>query len=203
MQKVFPAGGFVLVGGKSQRMGQDKALLELQGKPLLLRTVELLRPHVAQVTLLGPAEPYARFGVPVLPDRRPGGGPLAALCTALESSGYEWNVFLACDLPLLEEHFVEFLLERSFQGEAEAVVPETSDGWQPLCAAYRRRCLPPMQQALAEGTAGIVDILGALRVYALRLAELAEYGFSEETFKNVNTREDWEAVQRTVQVGRR
>ncbi len=86
MPKVLPAGGFVLVGGKSQRMGRDKALLEVKGQPLLLRTVELLRPYVAEVTLLGAPTRNAHFSIPVLPDRYRGRGPLAALCTALECS---------------------------------------------------------------------------------------------------------------------
>lgn len=58
-------------------MGKDKALLELRGEPLLLRTVRLLRTCVAEVALLGPPERYAGFGIPVYPDRIPGRGPLA------------------------------------------------------------------------------------------------------------------------------
>ena len=79
MLKTFPVGGFVLVGGQSQRMGLDKSLLRLEGRPLFLRAVELLRPHVAEVTLLGPPARYARFGINALPDRRPGRGPLGGI----------------------------------------------------------------------------------------------------------------------------
>lgn len=202
MQKGFPVGGFVLVGGESQRMGKDKALLELQGQPLFLRTVELLRPHVGEVTLLGPPARYARFGLRVLPDRIPERGPLAALCTGLESSSYEWSVFLACDLPFLEGRFLEILLQRALAGNVEAVVPQTADGWQPLCAAYHRRCLPLMQPALEEGGAGIVDVLTALCIDVLGTDALTQFGFSQRIFKNMNTVEDWEEVKHELEMKR-
>lgn len=195
MQK-FPVGGFVLVGGQSRRMGRDKALLELHGKPLFLRAVELLRPRVAQVTLLGPPARYSGFGIPVVAERRPGRGPLAALCAGLESSSYQWDVFLACDLPFLEGRFLEFLLQRAMEGGAEAVVPRTADGWQPLCAAYHRSCLARMQKSLARARAGIVEVLESLRVDCLGADKLAQDGFSPRMFKNVNTAADWEEVQR-------
>ena len=188
--QVLPVGGFVLVGGQSQRMGRDKALLELHDQPLVLQLVDLLRPHVAEVTLLGRPERYAHLGLPVLPDRWPSRGPLTALCTGLESSPYAWNVLLACDLPLLEARFLEFLVRRALTGSADAVVPHTAGGWQPLCAAYHRRCLPPMQQALEDCHAGIVDALKTLDTDRVTSDQLAELGFCEQIFKNMNTPED-------------
>jgi molybdenum cofactor guanylyltransferase len=79
----FKAAGFVLVGGKSRRMGSDKALLEYEGRPLWLRAVRLLAPFAAPVTLFGPPERYRSLGVPVLSDLTPHGGPLAVQLDAL------------------------------------------------------------------------------------------------------------------------
>lgn len=196
IRKIFPAGGFVLVGGRSERMGRDKALLEVGGKPLLLRTVGLLRTCVVEVALLGPPERYAGFGIPVYPDRIPGRGPLAALCTGLETSPYEWNAFLACDLPFLEGRFVRKLLERALAAHSDAVVPRTQEGWQPLCAAYHRRCLPVFHQALRRPTVGIVDLLPRLRVDAFGEEEMMQLGFQGRMFENVNTLEQWAEAQR-------
>ena len=199
MPEAISVSGFVLVGGRSRRMGQDKALLPFQGRPLFHHAVELLRPHAAQVTLLGPPARYGDFGIPVLPDRRPGRGPLEALCTGLENSPCEWNIFLACDLPFLEGRFVQFLIERALASEAQAVVPRTADGWQPLCAAYQRCCLPVMQQGLEEEPAGIVNRLAQLHVQVLAPDQLLPFGFSPRMFKNINTAEDWELVQRELE----
>ena len=181
-------------------MGQDKALLPFRDRLLFHHAVELLRPHAAQVTLLGPPARYGDFGIPVLPDRLPGRGPLEALSTGLESSPYEWNIFLACDLPFLEGRFVQFLIERALASEAQAVVPRTDDGWQPLCAAYHRGCLAVMQQNLDEEPSGIAARLGRLRVQALATDELLRVGLSQRMFKNINTTEDWKEVQRELEM---
>src|SRR3990172_12388727 len=161
MADSFPVGGFVLVGGESRRMGRAKALLELDGVPLVLRAAELLRPHVAEVTLLGPPERFAHLGVRMLADRRPGRGPLEALCAALASSPCEWNLFLACDLPFLEGEFLGALVRRALAGRAQAVVPRTSAGWQPLCAAYYQGCVPGVGEALERVSTGIVGGVAA------------------------------------------
>lgn len=194
----FPIGGFVLVGGESRRMGREKALLELDGRPLALHTAELLRPHVAEVTLLGSPERFDHLGMRVVADRRAGHGPLEALCGALIDSPYDWNLFLACDLPFLEGEFLGALVRRALAGRAQAVVPHTGDGWQPLCAAYHRNCVPVMEQALKRVSAGIVEVLPALQVDAIGSDELARLGISERIFRNLNTPADWETAQREL-----
>jgi molybdopterin-guanine dinucleotide biosynthesis protein A len=191
-EPALPAAGFVLVGGQSRRMGRDKAWLVLDDEPLFLRTARLLRVHVASVTLLGPFERYAGFGFPVLPDA--GRGPLAALCPALAASPCEWNLVLACDLPFIEGRFVRWLLTRALAGRAEAVVPRTADGWQPLCAAYHRCALPALERARARG-GGVVAALPELRVDAIDTVELRQAGFDEHLLANTNTPAEWARAQ--------
>lgn len=188
------AGGFVLAGGASRRMGRDKALLEIGGEPLFLRAANLLKAHVDPVVLLGAPDQYASAGFLTLPDRSPGRGPLAALLDGLEYSAQPWNVFLACDLPLLRGEFIELLLQRAARGEFDAIVPRTSDGWQPLCAAYRRTCTPKIHDALKNGRLDIAGVLPGLRVDALRDEQLGVLTLDEEIFENVNTPEDWQRV---------
>ena len=199
----FPVGGFVLVGGESRRMGRAKALLELDGVPLVLPAGELWLPHVAEIALLGPPERFAHLGMRVLTDRRPGRGPLEALCAALASSPCEWNLFLACDLPFLEGEFLGALVRRALAGRAQAVVPRTAAGWQPLCAAYHRGCVPLMERVLAGDSAGLVEVLPALEVDAIEGEELARLGFSERLFRNLNTPADWETAQRELELTRK
>lgn len=187
-------GGFILVGGESRRMGCDKAWLEISGKPLLLRAAELLRPYVDSITLLGSNERYGAYGFPVLPDRWLGRGPLAALLTGLESARHEWNLFVACDLPLLDGRFFRLLLRCRQEAGFDAVVAMTSIGWQPLCAAYHRSCVPVMQKALEVGQAGIIDVLPKLRVNKILNDRLHAEGFREDIFENVNSPEDWQRI---------
>ena len=90
-------------------------------------------------------------------------------------------------------------MKRALAGNVEAVIPKTTDGWQPLCAAYHRHCLPTMKQALEQANAGIVDALTNLHVDAPAADKLAQFAFDEGMFKNVNTAKDWEVVQRELE----
>lgn len=194
--KVNPqVSGFVLAGGQSRRMGCDKAQLKVDGQPLLLRAVNLLKDYAATVAVLGPQGRFESLGVPVIPDRWPGQGPLAALLTGLDGSAHDWNIFLACDLPMLNSQFIS-LLVYSIKAEFDAIVPRTSSGWHPLCAAYRRTCALPMRNALDKGESAVIDVLPNLRVDVITSERLTEAGLDEEIFENVNSAEDWQRVLR-------
>src|SRR5208282_3519749 len=164
--------GFVLAGGKSSRMGQDKALIRLEGRPLVLRAMEILRPFVDQITLLAPAGRYENLGLPVVADKWPDQGPLAAVCTGLLSSSAEWNIFLACDLPLVSRQFIQLLVQRVRATRSDAVVPRTEDGWQPLSAAYHSRCRTVLARAFQDGGRSIVKVLEEIRVEVITRDEM-------------------------------
>jgi molybdopterin-guanine dinucleotide biosynthesis protein A len=197
------AAGFILTGGESRRMGGDKALLELAGRPLVLHMVEKLRPLVSEVTLVGAPERYAHLGLPVLPDCEAGRGPVAGIVTALRATRHEWNLILACDLPFLARSLVELALN---EGEAardncDAIVPQTEagpKGWQPLAAAYHRRCLPAFERVLASGRPKITDAYDDLRVRALTPEMLARFAFDPRMFNNVNSPENYEEAKRIL-----
>jgi len=196
------AAGFILVGGESKRMGEDKALLLLDGRPLLCNLIEKLRPHVAEVALIGPPARYAGFGVSLIEESSPGRGPLPALCAGLAWSARRWNLFLACDLPLLHGDFLAFLLRAAFASRAQAVIPQTADGWQPLCAVYHREALSKMER-LEEKDAGIIEALGQLQVEVLTPERWRGAGFSERMFKNMNTPADREEIARDLERNKR
>lgn len=199
MASALPAAGFVLTGGQSRRMGRDKALLELGGQPLVLRTVARLRPVVSEVFLVGAPERYAHLGVAALADSEPDRGPVAGFVAALRATRFDWNLVVACDLPYLETRFLEYLLEQARANpEAGAVVPQTEDTWQPLCAAYRRRALPAFERVLGEGNPKIARAFAELRVRALTPAELHRFAFDLRMFKNMNTPEDYAEAQRLL-----
>ncbi|WP_353062860.1 molybdenum cofactor guanylyltransferase [Tunturibacter psychrotolerans] len=95
-----PVGGFVLAGGKSSRMGSDKALLELAGKPLVLHATTKLLRVCAEVNVLGGDTALGRFA-PLVRDLHPGCGPLGGIEAALRSSKCDWNLVLPVDVPFL------------------------------------------------------------------------------------------------------
>jgi len=189
--------GFVLTGGESRRMGRDKALLEIGGRPMALRMVERVRPLVAEVALVGAPERYGHLGVPVLADCEAGRGPLAGIVTALRATRLDWNLIVACDLPFLEASFLDMLLSEA-NDEYDAVVPRPADGWQPLCAAYHRRCLPAFERVLMSEYPKISVAFDSLRVRALVPGRLARFAFNPRMFKNMNSREDYEEAKRII-----
>ena len=188
--------GFVLAGGKSNRMGRDKALILFRKKPLILRTADLLKPHVTEATLIGPPERYGNLGLAVLADRWPDQGPLAAVGTGLLSSNAEWNIFLACDLPLVTCQFIEFLIKRIWATHCDAVVPCTHDVWQPLAAAYHIRCRDHISRAIKEGRRSIVGLLDEVRVDVITLNEMVSAGLNGTELTNMNTPEDLKRIKR-------
>jgi molybdopterin-guanine dinucleotide biosynthesis protein A len=186
--------GFVLAGGRSSRMGQDKALMRLEGRPLVLRATEILRPFVGEITLLAPAGRYENLGLPVVADKWPDQGPLAAVCTGLLSSQAEWNIFLACDLPLVSRQFLQLLVQRVRATRSDAVVPRTEDGWQPLSAAYHSRCRTAFARAIQEGQRSMIKLFDEIPVEVITSDEMVSAGVGEGELTNVNTPEDWARI---------
>jgi molybdopterin-guanine dinucleotide biosynthesis protein A len=186
--------GFVLAGGNSSRMGQDKALMQLGGTPLVLRAAEILRPFVREVTLLAPADRYGNLGLPVVADKWPDQGPLAAVCTGLLSSHAGWSIFLACDLPLVSREFIKLLVARVRATRSDAVVPRTEDGWQPLSAAYHSRCQAAFARAMQDGRRSITSLFDEVPVEVITPEQMLSAGLSNEEFTNINTPEDWARV---------
>src|SRR5580704_16642455 len=117
--KKYPdAAAFILAGGRSSRMGRDKAWLELAGQPLVLRLARAVEPLVSAVTVIGPPERFESLGLAAIPDRIPARaasgesscGPLGGIITALNATQCSWNLVLACDLPYITTAWLEWLL---------------------------------------------------------------------------------------------
>ena len=191
MAGMITINGFVLVGGKSRRMGQDKSLMESGGKALARRAADVLAPFVDQVSLVGLKDRYGHLGLPVIEDKWPGEGPLGAVCTALLAAPSGWSIVLACDLPLVSARFIQLLVQRVRATNADAVVPRTADGWQPLAAAYHAPCRSAFQRAFEAGERSIIAAFATIEVQAITVEEMAVAGVSEMELANVNTPEDW------------
>ncbi len=167
--------------------------MQLDGQPLVLRAAQALRLFVEKVTLLAPLGRYEDLGLPVVPDKW-AEGPLAGVCAALFSTQARWNIFLACDLPLVTHNFVELLAQRARTTQCDAVVPRTSDGWQPLSAAYHTNCQTAFTQALQQGERSVVRLLTHIRVEEITTDQMQSAGVHETELLNVNTPEDWARI---------
>ncbi len=189
--------GFVLAGGVSRRMGQPKPKLELGGETMLERQIRLLRMVSRSVAVLGPPGSYLGLAVPIFPDEVPSRGPLGGLYTGLHRTHTEYNLFLGCDLPFMEARFLRFLSQRALESQADVTVPESRDGYEPLCAVYRRRALGAVRASLMAGENKVSRFFLRVRCRRIFWREIARAGFAPRIFDNMNTPGDYaEAVQR-------
>jgi molybdenum cofactor guanylyltransferase len=179
----------VLAGGTSSRMGLDKSFLLVDGQILIQRIVSKLTPFFAEV-LIG-ADDVGKFDflkLRVVPDEKPGEGPLMGLVSCLAASASELNFVIACDIPEVNMGFVR-TLAREAEG-FDAVVPRPSGGQsEPLFAVYRKSAVEPGRACLSRGRRRIVDLLAEVRVRFVSMP-------ANDWFRNLNTWEDYlEAMQ--------
>lgn len=186
--------GFVLAGGRSSRMGTDKALLALNGLTLLERTRRLLESVCGQVYILGSHDLYGRFGE-CLEDIYPQCGPLGGIHRALLESETELNLITAVDTPFLSREFLAYIIERARASSAMVTTPEIAGHVQPLCAAYSRSFLPIAEAALKAGEYKIVPLFPRAGTLVLSAADLSGFAQEPEMFDNLNTPEDFERAR--------
>jgi molybdenum cofactor guanylyltransferase len=187
--------GFVLAGGKSTRMGRDKAVLSLNGRTLLETALAAVHPVVNEVFILGPPEPYRAYA-PVIADIFPGCGPLGGIHAALAETKTEFNLMIAVDTPFLSAALLRYLAKRALAARAVVTAPEINGYPQPLCAVYSRDFLLIAERALRAGAYKIVPLFPGNRTLVIRETELAQVAFTAEMFENLNTPEDLARAKR-------
>jgi molybdopterin-guanine dinucleotide biosynthesis protein A len=192
---------FILAGGKSSRMGADKAFLKFQNTTLLERAIGMAKQAADKVHVCGPRE---KFGPEAIEDVFPDCGPLAGIHAALKSSSSELNLILAVDLPFVEADFLQYLVRqaeaetgsKTESGGVHAIVPRAAGGWQPLCALYRKLFAETAEKALQQKRYKIDKLFAEVPVHPIEEPEILRAGFSLKMFDNLNTREEFELAQR-------
>jgi len=176
---------FILAGGRSSRMGRDKALLPFRGRRLIQHVAEQARGVTETITLVGHIDRYANLGYPVIADLIPDRGPLSGIHAALTHTTADWNLILACDMPRITPEFLSKLITRAEASHALAVIPIGPDSIpQPLCAAYHRDCSATIAGALQCNIQKVTTALGPLPIDLWPVPQLLD-------FRNINTPEEW------------
>jgi molybdenum cofactor guanylyltransferase len=176
--------GFVLTGGRSSRMGRDKALLPIEGSLLVERTAERVCAAAGNVTLIGAPGRYTHLGLPVLPDLVQDGGPISGLHTALKTTHSDWNLVVACDMPSLTAGFLSDLLAAARQLGCACLAPQTDSGLHPLCAVYHRRTGDAVESAIQHKRFKMHDLLKSLGAVSWPVPDAS-------LLENVNTPLEW------------
>lgn len=195
------AFGFVLVGGRSLRMGRDKARLNYRGQPMAYHQAEKLAFVCGRVALVGKdRSPFSDSPFAFVKDEAEPYAPVFGVLAALAWSPDDVNVILAADIPRASEAFLASLLEIAEIIAAPAVVPVSGGLPQPLCAVWRRTALLPLTGRVVSGKLSLVEALNDLGAVVIPEAETGDMpGGEAENFLNVNTPEDYEAIDEESQ----
>jgi len=189
---------FILAGGKSTRMGTDKAFVEYDGRTLLARVLTLARSITADVRIVGSPEKFSPFA-PVVEDIFRDCGPLAGIHAALQASSSELNLMLAVDTPFVSWAFLQYLITQARGApQAAVVVPRDDAARQPLCAIYRREFAGVAESALRAGRNRIDVLFETVPTRVIEPQDLEAAGFSRAIFRNLNTPQELEAEKRRV-----
>lgn len=178
--------GVVLAGGKSSRMGTDKAFVRVAERTLIERTTAVVRCcFVQNVIIANHPEMFSSLGLPVFKDDVPDLGPLGGIATALRRVETEAIFVVACDMPFLNPELIREMAKAL--GDFDAVAARIDGRFEPLHAVYRRRSLPGIESRIATRDYSVVRLLESLRVRVFEEKELSGFAEWRRTFLNVNT----------------
>jgi len=180
------ATAIIMAGGDSIRMGQDKSILPVKGRPMIKCIYDQLRPHFNQILISSnDASKYSFLGVEVVPDKVTGRGPLGGIASALAASANELNFVIASDIPQVDTALMRMLLRQS--RNFDAVVPRIGRSrYEPLFAVYKKAALTAIEAALLSGNYRIIDALNSCSVKYINLSKTAAQQLS-----NLNTMNDY------------
>jgi len=204
--------GYVQAGGGSTRFGKDKALVELGGRSLLERTIGAMGGACERVFIVARPGKYMDYAGQTLTDRWPGEGPLGGILTALHhlregdcvpgnkpgthEAEVSYALVLSCDLPFLTADWLAELCSRAVSCDAQVVFPESSHGWEPLCACWRTDCLEEVEVAFNGGVRKVTEAMKRIRREVLDESVWKRFDTDGHLFWNMNTPEDYEEAQR-------
>lgn len=184
----------VLAGGRSLRMGTDKALLPLEGKPMVVRQVELLQTAFERVLVVTNSETTRETlgSVPSVSDLIPDQGPIGGLHAALSAAPTEWILAIGCDMPFVNVGFARHLFELT-EG-FDIVAPSSGELLETMHTYYSRRCLPAIERQISRGERKLIRFFHDLRVRTVPVEVAQGYDPGLRMFMNVNTPEEFEVV---------
>ncbi len=184
----------ILAGGKSSRMGSNKAFLKLKGKTFIELQIALLREIFDNIFISAntPSE-YEYLNLPIIKDIYPGKGPLGGIYTSLMNSNSFHTFMLACDMPFVGTELIKQL--KDLTKEYDVVIPKNKRGLEPLHAFYSKSCIGPIKRKLDENSLRIISFLPQVNVKVVELDRLSTSNSIKDSVKNLNTRDEYEGLR--------
>lgn len=193
--------GAVLAGGENRRIPVLKGFLEVEGRPIMERSIGLLLRVFGRVVIsTNMPECYFSLGVPLIGDIRGERGPMTGILSVLVSTGADAVFVVACDMPFIKEELVRYMADSFGQGAKgkeqgiDAVAPVFGGRTEPLFGIYTKGCIEPFAAMIEKGRRGLSEMLTCLRVRYIIEEEVRGLDPEGESFVNINTIEDYERI---------
>jgi molybdopterin-guanine dinucleotide biosynthesis protein A len=180
----------IQAGGRSSRMGSDKALLPIGGKRLIEYVIDRVQPYSDDLFITtNQPEGLRDLGLRLVRDDTPGQGALYGLKTAFQAARHENVLVVACDMPLIQPALIRHM--STLVGQVDVIVPEKQGRLEPLLAVYYvPNCLPALEQALRQGQLRMISFFPDVEILTLHEGQLSQFDPEGLSFINVNTPED-------------
>jgi len=174
--------GIILSGGKSTRMGTDKALIHINGKTLLKNAIEICSPVCKEILISTNTQEHGNFGTKVISDEFKNCGPLAGIYSCLKSSDTDWNIVISVDAAFVEPAFIQYLINEI--ADFDAIVPFHKKGKEPLISMYHKNGLNEMKKQLESGNFKMHNLLDKINTKFVDSQNWVER--FPEIFRNLN-----------------
>lgn len=176
----------ILAGGNSSRMGEDKGLMLLEGKPMIQHVIDVLQGVVEDIIIVSNNNEYEQFGCKVFADQVKGKGPLGGIYTGLIHSNTQQSLILSCDIPYINANLLNLLISHS-EGY-DITIPEKDGFTHQLIGVFSERCVITFKNALDDNELKLIDVFKKLNLNIIDANQ-----FSQRLFTNVNERDDIKA----------
>jgi molybdopterin-guanine dinucleotide biosynthesis protein A len=187
--------GIILSGGKSIRMGENKAFIKIEGTPIINRIYALFKELFQEIIIVtDQKELFANFNSNIYSDLIPNKGVLGGLYTGIFFSNFHYSFCVACDMPFIKKSLVQYLIKNI--KDEDVIVPRTKDGLQPLHAIYSKNCLDPIKRIIEQGKYKIIDFYNLVNVKIVEENDFLSLDPHRESFINMNTPEELLSVKK-------
>ncbi|MFD2200174.1 molybdenum cofactor guanylyltransferase [Shivajiella indica] len=187
--------GVILAGGKNSRMGSDKGLLQVGGKSIMERQIEVLQSLVKEIIIIHNGNNYGHLGVKIFKDIIPDSGPMGGIYTALMVSQTSKIFILSCDMPFISSELVKMIFNEA--DNCDIAIPRHGKKLEPLCAVYDKSCLVTFKELLDQKALKMMDALDFFKVNEITVPQEI---LATQPFANINTPEDYLKITSTYKI---
>ena len=189
--------GYILAGGKSSRMGTDKGLLPLNGKPIIQKIIDQLQAAVSNTVIVSNNPEYEKFGLEVIPDLIKDKGPAGGIYSALNHADTNTFFVVSCDMPFITTDAIQYMIEQA--SHSQITLPVKHRKIEPLFGVYSKECLPLWRQLIHQGMIKLQEMVTHFNWVKINVDN--NNLFSDTLFLNINDKNDFQKALKHLQHG--